>query len=129
MILVFAVSAFAHFAMIIPSKDVVTKGDSKDIGLLLQFTHPFEGGPLMQMDKPEKFGVVTGETLTDLLGTLHEKKVDGRSTWETDIQGYQTGGLHFFSAARSLLGTLRRQIHSPRHEGYRRRFRGGRRLG
>jgi cobalt/nickel transport protein len=96
MILVFAVSASAHFAMIIPSKDVVTKGDSKDIGLLLRFTHPFEGGPLMQMDKPEKFGVVTGATLTDLLGTLHEKKVDGRSTWESTFKVTRPADYIFF---------------------------------
>ncbi len=64
--------------MIIPSKDVLSKDDKKEIGILLQFTHPFEGGPQMQMDKPEKFGVVIGDKAIDLLGTLVEKKVDGK---------------------------------------------------
>jgi uncharacterized GH25 family protein len=76
----------AHFGMIIPSKDVVGKDDKNEISLTLQFTHPFEGGPQMKMDKPEKFGVVLGETVTDLLGTLNEKKVDGKSTWETSYK-------------------------------------------
>lgn len=95
-ILTFSGSAFAHFAMIIPSKDVVTKDDSKDIGLVLQFTHPFEGGPLMQMDKPEKFGVVTGEKITDLLAALREKKADGRSTWETTFKVTRPADYIFF---------------------------------
>lgn len=76
--------SFAHFAMVIPSKDVIASDDkNKDIDLQVQFTHPFEGGPQMQMDKPVKFGVVVEDKATDLLGTLKEKKVDGKSTWET----------------------------------------------
>lgn len=74
--------SWAHFGMIIPSNDVVGKEDKKEIGLWLQFTHPFEGGPQMQLDKPEKFGVVVGEDVQNLLDTLKEKKVDGKSTWE-----------------------------------------------
>lgn len=85
-LLMIAGSALAHFAMVIPSKDVVGKEDKKDIGFLIQFTHPFEGGPQMQMDKPEKFGVVIGEKATDLLGTLKEKKIDGKSAWETNFK-------------------------------------------
>ena len=78
-----ATVSMAHFGMIIPSNDVVGKDDKKEIGLLLQFTHPFEGGPQMQMDKPEKFGVVVGDKVTSLLDSLKEKKVDGKSTWES----------------------------------------------
>jgi len=83
--------------MIIPSKDVVGKDDKKEIGILVQFTHPFEGGPLMQMDKPEKFGVVIGDQVTDLLGTLKEKKVDGKSTWETSYKITKPGDYIFFA--------------------------------
>ena len=89
-------AASAHFAMIIPSKDVVGKEDKKEIGLSIQFTHPFEGGPLMQMDKPEKFGVVIGDRVTDLLGTLKEKKVDGKSTWETSYKITRPADYIFF---------------------------------
>ncbi len=88
--------ASAHFAMIIPSKDVVGKEDKKEIGILVQFTHPFEGGPIMQMDKPEKFGVVMGDKGVDLLGTLKEKKVDGKSTWETDFKITRPADYVFF---------------------------------
>jgi cobalt/nickel transport protein len=88
--------ALAHFGMIIPSKDVVGKDDKKEISLMLQFTHPFEGGPQMQLDKPEKFGVAVGDTVTDLLETLKEKKVDGKSTWETTFKIAKPGDYAFF---------------------------------
>jgi cobalt/nickel transport protein len=86
----------AHFAMIIPSKDVVGKDDKKEIGLLIQFTHPFEGGPQMQMDKPEKFGVVEGGKVVNLLDTLKEKKVSGKSTWETSFKITRPADYSFF---------------------------------
>jgi cobalt/nickel transport protein len=88
--------AMAHFGMIIPSKDIVGKEDKKEIGILVQFTHPFEGGPIMQMDKPEKFGVVIGDQVTDLLGTLKDKKVDGKSTWETNFKITKPADYIFF---------------------------------
>jgi cobalt/nickel transport protein len=88
--------ASAHFAMVIPSKDVVGKEDKKEIGILVQFTHPFEGGPIMQMDKPEKFGVVVGDRVTDLTGTLKEKKVDGKSTWEANYKITKPADYVFF---------------------------------
>ena len=94
--IIFVASASAHFGMIIPSKDVVGKDDKKDIDILVQFSHPFEGAPLMQMDKPEKFGVVIGDKVTDLLGTLKEKKVDGKSTWETNYKVTKPADYAFF---------------------------------
>lgn len=89
-------TAWAHFGMIIPSKDAVGKDDKKEIGLLIQFTHPFEGGPQMQMDKPEKFGVVIGDRAIDLLGTLKEKKLDGKSAWETNFKITRPADYIFF---------------------------------
>ena len=89
-------SALAHFGMIIPSTDSVGKDDKKEVALTVQFTHPFEGTPLMQMDKPAKFGVVLGDKVTDLLGTLKEKKVDGKSTWETSYKVVKPGDYVFF---------------------------------
>lgn len=86
----------AHFAMIIPSTDVVGKDSSKEISLLLQFTHPFEGGPQMHMEKPEKFGVVSGDSVVDLLGGLKEKKVDEKSLWETTFRITRPSDYIFF---------------------------------
>jgi cobalt/nickel transport protein len=92
--------AGAHFAMIIPSQDVVGKDDNKEIALTLQFTHPFEGGPQMQMDKPEKFGVVAKDQVLDLLPGLKEKKIDGKSTWETAFRVRRPADYIFFLVPR-----------------------------
>lgn len=101
MLCIFSLIAFvgvssAHFVMMIPSTDVVGKDDKKDLGLSILFTHPFEGSPLMQMDKPEKFGVVEGDKVVNLLDTLKEKKVDGNSTWETSFKITKPADYIFF---------------------------------
>ncbi|MEJ2716264.1 MAG: DUF4198 domain-containing protein [Deltaproteobacteria bacterium] len=88
--------AAAHFGMIIPSTDVVGKDSKKNIALMLQFTHPFEGGPQMQLAKPLKFGVVVDGKAQDLLSTLKEKKVDGKSTWETSFKIKRPADYVFF---------------------------------
>ncbi len=93
---VFTATAAAHFAMIIPSTDNVGARDNKEISLDVMFTHPFEGGPIMQMDKPEKFGVVVESKASDLLGTLKEKKVDGKSTWRTGYKIRKPADYAFF---------------------------------
>lgn len=100
-------TSWAHFGMIIPSNDVVGKEDKKEIGLWLQFTHPFEGGPQMQLDKPEKFGVVVGDKVQNLLDTLKEKKVDGKSTWEASYKITRPGD-YIFLCFRNPIGSLQK---------------------
>jgi len=75
-------TVMAHFGMIIPSDDMVTKSDDKNITLKVMFAHPMEG-EYMNMEKPAQFGVMVSGQKTDLLGTLKEKKVKTFSTWET----------------------------------------------
>ncbi len=89
-------TSWAHFAMIIPSADVVGADSKKDISLDILFTHPFEGGPLMQMDKPEKFGVVVNGKATDLLGSLKEKKEKDLSRWEATYSVKKPADYAFF---------------------------------
>ena len=92
--------AQAHFGMIIPSSDYVTAEDGREITLSLQFTHPFAGGPQMQLDKPENFGVVVDGKAEDLLPTLKEKKIGGKSTWETAFKMNRPGDYAFFMTPR-----------------------------
>ena len=94
--LMLAAVSLAHFGMIIPSKEVVGKDDPREISLTLQFTHPFEGGPQMDLAKPDKFGVVVEDKVTDLTGTLSEKKVEGESTWETTYKITRPADYIFF---------------------------------
>src|SRR3970040_1040334 len=70
-------SAFAHFQMIIPSDDMVSQEDSREVSLDVRFTHPFEGHG-MNMVKPAQFGVLKGKKKIDLLYTLKEVKTKHR---------------------------------------------------
>ncbi|MGO9122136.1 MAG: DUF4198 domain-containing protein [Desulfomonilaceae bacterium] len=94
--LMLAAASSAHFGMIIPSTDIIGKDDPREISLTLQFTHPFEGGPQMDLVKPEKFGVVVEDKVTDLTGTLIEKKVGGASVWETKYKITRPADYIFF---------------------------------
>jgi len=74
--------ARAHFGMIIPSDEMVMKGDSREVALQLMFWHPFEGVG-MDLVKPAEFGVVAKGQKEDLLATLNPQKLKGRDTWKT----------------------------------------------
>lgn len=63
----------AHFQMIVPSDEIVSAGESRQLDLNLIFTHPFEGMGL-NMKKPERFGVWVAGKETDLLDTLQENR-------------------------------------------------------
>lgn len=88
-------SAYAHFGMVIPSDDIVAQGDSRQIAVKLMFAHPFEmhGMPL---EKPAKFGVMTGEEKTDLLGSLKEIQALGQKAWEASYTFKRPGVYSFY---------------------------------
>jgi len=77
-----AVTALAHFGMLIPSKATVSQGDPKTLDLMLSFSHPFEMHG-MDMAKPKAFGVVAGGSREDLLATLKPTKVMGKAAWSS----------------------------------------------
>jgi cobalt/nickel transport protein len=88
-------TAWAHFGMIIPSDDMVTQEDTKELFLNIRFAHPFEGH-LMNMAKPKQFGVSIRGKKGDLLDTLKEKKIEGFSTWEAAYQIKKPGDHIFY---------------------------------
>jgi cobalt/nickel transport protein len=90
-----ASAANAHFGMVIPSDDMITKNENKSITLKVQFIHPMEGG-YMDMDKPVQFGVLVQGKKIDLLNTLQEKKIYDCTTWETNYQIKRPGDQIFY---------------------------------
>jgi cobalt/nickel transport protein len=88
-------AAWAHFGMIIPSDEMVMKGDSSDVALQIMFWHPFEG---MGMDlvKPAEFGVVARGQKEDLLATLTPQKLKGRDTWKASYKIKRPGIYVFY---------------------------------
>ncbi len=63
--------AYAHFQMVIPSDEIVSAGESRQLTIELLFTHPFEGMGL-HMKKPVRFGVWVAGRENDLLDKLQE---------------------------------------------------------
>lgn len=86
--------AFAHFQEIIPSADVLPDGGSVTVDLV--FTHPMERGPVMDMIRPERVGVATESGVVDLMPTLKEDKIDGKTAWRFDYDVAEPGADVFF---------------------------------
>ena len=82
-------TAQAHFQQIIPSTDVAEPGDA--VNLELVFTHPMERGPVMEMKKPRRFGVLIDGKFTDLMATLKAGKRDGKTIWTSTWKPSQPG--------------------------------------
>jgi cobalt/nickel transport protein len=87
--------AWSHFGMIIPSDDIVSKEDNKEITLSVKFIHPFEGH-YMNMDMPKAFGVMAGGEKQDLLQSLNKKMIKNYMTWETSYRIKRPGDYIFF---------------------------------
>jgi len=92
--LAIASPAFAHFQMIVPSTDIVSSADSKEISLRLMFAHPMEGHA-MDMVKPVEFGVLAGGKKQNLLGTLKPVDYRGHSAFEATYKIRRPGD-HIF---------------------------------
>nr|WP_321460942.1 DUF4198 domain-containing protein [uncultured Cohaesibacter sp.] len=86
--------ALAHFQEIIPSADILPDGG--DVKIDLVFTHPFEGGPVMEMQKPAQMGVFKDGSVTDLLPQLKETPIDGKAAWSLDTSLDEPGASIFF---------------------------------
>lgn len=91
---VLAAPAFAHFQEILPSADVLPEGGTVTLDLV--FTHPMEGGPVMEMRKPQRFGVRQGTAVRDLTATLQPAPVDGKGAWRASFDMKAPGGALFF---------------------------------
>jgi cobalt/nickel transport protein len=81
--------------MIIPSDDIISKQDKKEVMLKVQFIHPFEGH-YMNIEMPNTFGALFAEKKEDLLPALKKKAVKGHTTWEASFKIKQPGDYIFF---------------------------------
>ncbi len=89
-----AADARAHFAMLLPSDDIVTMQDEKDISVRAWFLHPFER-MVLTMKKPVSFGVrVRGEG-TDLLANLTKADIPDGTAYDLSYRIRKPGD-HIF---------------------------------
>lgn len=82
-----------HFLVMLPSQEFVSKPEKIDLDI--QFTHPMEQGPVMQMDAPVQFGVVIRGKRENLKGLLRAVKKQGKTTYQAEY-GIIEPGDHVF---------------------------------
>lgn len=87
--------AQAHFGGIIPSDDIITQGDEKDIQLKIMFFHPMENS-YMDMERPKEFGVLYRGERINLLKTLEKKDFKGHLAWEATYRIRRPGDYIFY---------------------------------
>ncbi len=90
--------AWAHFQLLIPSRDIIGEKDAKTINLDIIFTHPMVGGPVMEMGKPTKFGVLVNGRKKDLLSLLKLRKIENKSTYTAAYKIREPGDYIFYVA-------------------------------
>jgi cobalt/nickel transport protein len=93
-LLIAAGPAVAHFQEILPSADVL--GEGGQVALDLVFTHPMDGGPVMEKARPSRFGVLARGSATDLTASLEPQLVDGRRAWRASHRLDEPGAAVFF---------------------------------
>jgi cobalt/nickel transport protein len=88
--------ADAHFQVLIPSTDVVSADDGKQINLEILFTHPMQQGPVMAMGVPRQFGVLREGKKHDLAGLLRPRQVEGKAAYTAAVGAAAPGDYVFF---------------------------------
>lgn len=86
----------AHFQELIPSTEIATQKEGRQLSLELQFTHPMSGGPLMDMGQPQQFGVLTPQGREDLTTQLQSRSQDGKQTFHATYDIRRPGDYLFY---------------------------------
>jgi len=93
-----AAAGHGHFQVLLPAADLVTDPAARTINLNILFTHPMAGGPVMEMGRPDRFGVLVAGEHRDLLPTLEEKKVEGKTAFRASVTVREPGDHVFYLA-------------------------------
>lgn len=88
--------AQAHFQELIPDTDIVTQATGRQLGIQLQFTHPMNGGPVMAMETPRQFGVLTVSGKQDLMSRLTANTDSAPQSFTANYAVKSPGDLVFY---------------------------------
>jgi cobalt/nickel transport protein len=89
-----AVTASAHYGMIIPSDTMVMQEENRTVSLQLSFSHPFERIG-MALEKPKTVTVTTRGNRTSLLTRLQKTTLMDGGAWEAEY-GITRPGVYIF---------------------------------
>lgn len=88
--------AHAHFLVLLPQDDVLDVGTGGRVELRLLFMHPMEQGPVMDMPRPKRFGMMAHGNPIDLLDALRETPVGGKKGYTATAKLSRPGDYVFF---------------------------------
>lgn len=89
-------AAKAHFLELIPSSDILPEGSAATVSLQLLFTHPVEGGPVMDLALPRRFGVMREGRSIDLKSGLAPIQYKGKSAFTSIFTASEPGDYIFY---------------------------------
>lgn len=93
---VMAPMAAAHFQVLMPSTDAVSEKTGPDIDFEIVFTHPMDGGPVMDMGQPRQFGVMVRGEKTDLSSALKPADRGGKGAFTASYKVNRPGAHVFY---------------------------------
>ncbi len=88
--------ANAHFLVLLPNSDVIESDQGRNVVLEILFTHPMEQGPVMEMTRPRRFGMLAEGRLRDLSENVRERKVDGKTAYTATARLDRPGDYVFY---------------------------------
>jgi cobalt/nickel transport protein len=90
-------AAQAHFLELIPTHAIVDQSTGTDQTVSLRFTHPMEGGPLMDLAPLEQVGVLQNGTRRDLTAALQADKQGQMRTYHLQDKVSAPGDMIYFA--------------------------------
>lgn len=91
-----SITAQAHFQELIPATEIVTSEHGNPLEIQLEFTHPMERGPTMDMAQPRQFGVLGPAGREDLLASLSARESQGKHAYAATYRFKKPGDYVFF---------------------------------
>jgi cobalt/nickel transport protein len=85
-------AAPAHFLQLVPDQDVLPDGGT--VTFAIRFSHPMDGGPVMDLAQPARVTLVSAEGARDLLGDLVATPVDGKGAFSLAVDRTAPGGAY-----------------------------------
>jgi len=86
----------AHFLVLLPADDVLSAQRAKTADLQILFTHPMEQGPIMELGKPQRFGMLAGGQRYDLSEFLRPQKTQDKTTYAASVPLRRPGDYVFY---------------------------------
>lgn len=74
----------------------MSEASGATVRLDMVFTHPMEGGPVMEMGAPQRIGVFANGASTDLTKTAVRQPKDGKAAYHLDYAVPAPGDYQFF---------------------------------